>query len=201
MTKLPVPISAATTAAAIAYARERVRMVRDEKITFFGLELSWFKKEHSREMVRQMMKDLALSPRGMMDVANLARAGWDLADETLREMIIDYSHRREEMPPTLIAYNMEVVACRSHQPRAGARKKSDNLLRDFAITCVVGDVCGRFGLLPTRQMASKKARLSGCRVVARALAEEGLAISELAVIGVWTRYGRRAFPGGFSSLG
>jgi hypothetical protein len=33
-------------------------------------------------------------------------------------------------------------------------------------------------LSPTRQMASKKARLSGCRVVARALAAEGLVVSE-----------------------
>jgi hypothetical protein len=55
----------------------------------------------------------------------------------------------------------------------------------------------KFSLKPTRNRYSNHERPSGCSIVSRALAEEGqgLARGESAVVEVWRRYGRIAFPG------
>src|SRR5262245_45988609 len=129
MTKLPASITDAEAclleADALAYARESVRRIRDEKVEFFGLPLSWFEKSDSRRMVCQFMKDMATQPLAMMDLANLARAGWDLADGALRELIIEYQHRNEPMPPPLAAYAMEVADPRRAYRRSHGQKKTD----------------------------------------------------------------------------
>ena len=204
MTKLPATFAEAEAslleADALNYARETVRRIRDEKISFFGLPLSWFEKAESRRFVLEFMKQGAKHPSGfaMMDLANYASAGWDLADDALRELYIEYEHRNEPMPPPLRTYIMERADPRRVYRRPRGQKKSDNLLRDIAVTVVVGDVCMEFGLKPTRQTASKHDRLSGCRIAAQALKKEGLTIAEPTVVSIWTRYGRIAFPSGVS---
>jgi hypothetical protein len=71
----------------------------------------------------------------------------------------------------------------------------------MAVLCVIVDICDAFGLPPTRSRTSKpgRERLSGCHIAALALAAEHEAISESAVVKVWTRYGRLLAPeGGWS---
>ncbi|WP_143273373.1 hypothetical protein [Bradyrhizobium canariense] len=179
---------------ALAYAREFVRMIRDQQITFWGQPLHWFARADNRQFARERMKGAASTPQGMMDLCNLARTGWGLADEAARELIIDYQHRGEDMPPTLVAYNMEIVDPRRVWRQLSAPKKEDRFLRDLAITGIVGDVCRKFSLKPMRQRTSKRDRPSGRAIVAEALQAEHMALGESAVVDVWRRYGRIAFP-------
>ena len=66
---------------------------------------------------------------------------------------------------------------------------------------IVGDVCWKSGLLPTRQRASTQDRSSGCKVVAQALREEKVCmIGEDAVVAIWTKYSPAAFPNGIKGL-
>jgi len=202
MIMLPASFGDALEVAALAYACERVRMVRDEEMVFFGLPLHWFDKLDNRRFARERLKGAAKDPQGMIDLANLARAGWDLAHEALCELIQEYGHRAESMPIPLQAYNMEIVDPRRDYHRLRGKKKSDRILRDIAITAIVGDVCWKFSLPPTRQRASKRDRPCGCKIVAQALRNEKVCmIGEDAVVAVWTKYGRIAFPTGIAGLG
>nr|WP_224741164.1 hypothetical protein [Bradyrhizobium sp. 2S1]MCK7667573.1 hypothetical protein [Bradyrhizobium sp. 2S1] len=198
--KLPATFAEAEAevlkANALAYARESVRTVREERVSFCGMQLSWFEKSESQRFARERMKEMACSELGMMDLCNLARAGWGLADEAARELILRYKHRKEDMPPTLEAYNMEIVDPRRAYQRLPSKKKADNVLRDLAVTAIIGDVCAKFRLKPTRQRDSKQDRPSGCSIVALALQEEQLGIGESAVVEIWRRLGRMAFPDG-----
>jgi len=207
-TKLPPTIAEAEAslieAEVLAYARKLVRMVRDEQISFCGQPLSWLEKVDSQRFARQTMKQMASFPFGMMDLCNLARAGWGLADEAARELIQEYSHRREDMPPTLVAYNMEIIDPRRVYRRLPSQKKEDRFLRDLAIVWVVGDVCSKFRLKPMRQRRSKPSkhdRFSGCSIVAEAITAELMPLGESAVVEVWRRYGRMAFPNGLNAIG
>jgi hypothetical protein len=202
MTRLPMTFKDAETAMleaeALAYTRHNVRMIRDEKIRFFGLELSWLAKADNRRLAVQMMKNGAARPLFLMDLCNLARAGWPIADEALRELIVEYQSRGEPMPTPLAAYTMEIADPRQRWRPIGGPEKADTFLRDIAITFVVGDTSwkfAKFGLKPTRQVASRRRRPSGCSIAARAMAAEGLAISEATVARVWTKFGWIAFPG------
>ncbi|MEY9182346.1 hypothetical protein [Bradyrhizobium sp. USDA 313] len=152
-TKLPSTVANAEAsllhADALTYARKWVRMVRDEQIPHWGnAGQSWFDKQESQRFVRQMMRHMARSPSGMIDLCNLARAGLGLADQTARELILEYEHARELMPPALLAYNMELVDPRRGYRRLTSQKKEDRFLRDIAITVIIGDVCSRFRLKP-----------------------------------------------------
>jgi len=202
MTKLPATLLEAET---LAHSRANVRMIRDEKISWWGLPLSWFEKSDSRQGVKQWLKNMAVDPYRLIDLDHLARAGWGLAHEVMCELIVEHQHNNMEMPPALKTYN-QLVARASGDParryrRTRGQRKSDLLLRDIAVIFLVGDVCWKFGIPPTRQVASKRQRLSGCNVVARAMAEETLAMSEEAVVSIWTRYGYMAFPDGVKALG
>jgi hypothetical protein len=214
--KLPATFAEAEAALreaeALAYARERVLMVRDEKISFCGLRLSWFEKPDSQRFAGWLAKQMAQTPQGMTDLCNLARVGWGLADEAARELIQDYKHRRryEDMPPSLLAYDQEITSPRRAYRRLSSQKKEDHFLCDLAIAYVVGDVCAKTGLKATRQRASKPSkrdRPSGCRVTAEALrleqvAErlEGRPLGESGVAEIWRRFGRIAFPDGPHAL-
>lgn len=193
--KLPATLQEAE---ALAYAREHVRAIRDEKIAFIGeLTLSWFAKPDNRRATVQRMKDAATQPLLLMDLCNLATAGWAVAQDAVQELIVDYSCRCEAMPAPLATYNMALADPRHRPGRLGAPEKADTYLRDIAITYVAGVTCWKFGLDPTRQVASrpkKQEAVSGCRVTALAMYEENVGVSEPTVVRVWTKLGWIAFP-------
>ncbi len=181
---------------AIAYARELVRMVRDGKLELCGLPLNWFERGDNHAAARQLIERFAvLSPNLMLDLPHLARAGWGLAHEALLSLHIQYEHEGKPRPPALAAYIQEFAAGRTYAQRP-SKKPENNFLRRIAITCIVGSVCERFHLKPTRSGSHKP---SGCSIVAKALGEERMAIGEAAVTAIWAQVGKMAFPAEFRS--
>jgi hypothetical protein len=60
--------------------------------------------------LRQVLKAFALAhPFGMSQVCSVARAGSDDADLALRELIIEFSRRREALPVVLEAYRLKFL--------------------------------------------------------------------------------------------
>jgi hypothetical protein len=195
LTKLAATLEEAE---ALAYARESVRMVRDEKILFLEQRLSWFEQADSRRLWKQWLRITAQDPRGLMDLCDDGLDGDVIAREALGELILEYRTARKDLPPQLGNYEMHVVRASIDPERRGrGRPKGDRpriSLRDLATVWVVGDLCATFGFLATRNTLSKKDHPSGCRIVALALEAEKLAIGESTVIGAWMRWGRHAFP-------
>ncbi len=181
---------------AVAYARELVRQVRNEKLELFGVQLNAFDREDNRALVRGLIEQIAVSsPSCMMDLPHLARAGWGLAHEALLSLHVQYEHAGKPRPPPLATYIMECAAGRTY-PQVPSKKRENNFLRKIAITSIVGSVCERFKLKPTRSRSSYR-KLSGCSIVAQALGEEHTAIGEDAVTAIWQQLGNVAFPAEF----
>jgi hypothetical protein len=66
------------------------------------------------------------------------------------------------------------------------RKAETNFIRDEMIACVIENLQYEFGFNPTKN-ESKKARASGCSIVASVLREGGLDLKERAVETIWRR--------------
>jgi hypothetical protein len=187
--------------AAVAHARRHVCRLKSGEISAQPLELrdsegaapwSWFGRENSRAWVKARLKALAVNPQRTSFVCGLARDGLSVADEALREVIVEHKERDEKLLVSLRAYDIEIT-------RAGRRRRrgwdtTEVVLRDLAMACVVAEVCHAFDLPPTRSRASRRHRLSGCYVAARALSEEREAISESAVVKAWTRHSSLVAP-------
>ena len=186
---------AAVEAAAVARARRYVRRLKSGAISAQPLELrdsegaapwSWFGRENSRAWVKTRLKALAADPQRASFVCGLARDGLCVADEALREIIVEHKERDQKLSTSLCAYDIEIT--QGMRRRQGGRDTTEVVLRNLAILCVVADVCHAFALPPTRSRASQRHGLSGCYIAARALSEEREAISESAVVKAWTRY-------------
>jgi hypothetical protein len=186
---------AAVEAAAVARARRHVRRLKSGEISAQPLELrdsegvapwSWFGRENSRAWVKDRLKALAVIPQRASFVCGLARDGVSVADEALREIIVEHKERDEKLLTSLRAYAIEVM--QAARRRQGGWDTTEVVLRNLAIVMVVAEACRASGLNPTRSRASQRDRLSGCFIAARALKEEHEAISESAVVKAWTRY-------------
>jgi hypothetical protein len=196
--KLPATLQEAE---ALSYARECVRMVKNDKISFFGLPLSWFERDDSRRWWKQWLKITAMTPDGMLDLYEAARAGDGPSHEVLCELIRWHHHNRAEMPPVLATYDMQVVRAASDPkiqapPRKRGPKGKPALLRDLAVVWLVGVIRWKFGLKPYRSKLSRSERMNACRVVYLALEAERLAVSEDTIIAIQARWGDHAFPPG-----
>ena len=173
--------------AQLDFARLEILSWRDEPVSVFGMSLCWFDKLDNRRLAREVLKRTAsASPERIMVVVDWAKQGWDLADEALRELIVEYLDRGERLPTYLRAYAMDVAAGPTRRLRG--QKKSDNFLRDIAITITVDRLCKSYGLKPTGRSARHK---SACAIVAEALSSTpGVAnLSEKGVAEIWRRYG------------
>ena len=145
-----------------------------------------------------LQKAAASNPNFAAHVCSLARSGSTPADEALRDLIREHKERDEKLFTSLRAYDIEITQSAGRR-RRGGWERTEVALRDMAILCVIVDICYAFGLPPTRSRRSTRERLSGCHIAALALAAEHEAISESAVVKVWTRYGRLVAPeGGWS---
>jgi hypothetical protein len=190
---------AAVEAAAVARARRYVRRLKSGEISAQPLELRdsegatpwpWFGRENSRAWVKARLKARlkasAVNTQLASFVCRLARDGVSVADEALREIIVEHKERDEKLLTSLRAYDIEIT--QAARWRRGGRDTTEAVLRDLATICVVADVCDAFDLPPTRSRASQRHCLSGCYITARALKEEREAISESAVVKAWTRH-------------
>jgi hypothetical protein len=194
MTQLP---ATNVEAQALTYARERVASLRDNKLELRMGRISWFDKADSRRLVVQMLKAVALEDSmNMMTVCDCARNGWDVADQALRELIIEFENNRKDKPTALADYTMEITRAGIKPSRRRGPKGSNYILRDVAVSGVVFQVHLKFGLDPYRNEASP--RPSACSIVSKAMREEklkgprGKPWTEYAVVAIWKKYGRCA---------
>jgi hypothetical protein len=146
---------------------------------------SWFGRENSRVWVKARLKALAVNPQRASYVCGLARAGWTVADEALREIIVEYKEHDEKLFTSLRDYDIEITQSAGRPSRGGWTAEA--VLRDLAIAMVVADACHAYDLHPTRSRGPKRHGLSGCAIAAAALYQENVAVSEPAVVRVWMR--------------
>src|SRR5262245_57937035 len=181
MTTLPATL---LEAEAVDFARKCIVFARSGKLKLFGVEPgAWFEKGESQRASRLMLRVFILRDViNLMDAVAFARAGFELWEECLRELILDFENRGEKMPTYLAAFDMELKHGIQHSRKAG-RRRADDMVRDLIIGIVVGMVAERFVLRPKRNRASR--RISGCSIVASALALEGTAMSEANVNALW----------------
>jgi hypothetical protein len=117
---------------------------------------------------RQIIKARAMSgAEGMMRIIELARAGWDEADAALRELYVDFRHHRQDPPPELVTYSMEVLP-RPYR-RSRGRRKSRNFLQDMMFGLLIAELAHKFGLHPTRKIDAH--RDSVCDILVMAVRE------------------------------
>lgn len=180
MTKLPATIQEAE---ALAYAREL--HVRHVEIPMFGVAYDWKSDDAGRQFARDIIKRLAQHrPEHMIEMVERARQGLSVADEALRQLILEYQDRNEKMPTYLASYAMDIVA--GFKPRRRpAQRRETHFFRDIRIAVFVLLVSERFNLRPTRSPTSS--RESGCSIVATVIG-----MNEAAVVSIWTRISRQA---------
>jgi hypothetical protein len=178
-TTLPVTL---LEAEATAFARQCIAFARSGKLKLFGVEPgAWFEKGESRRACRLMFREWMLRDvNNLMDAVEFARAGYEFFEDCLRDLMLEYKHRGEDMPTYLAAFDMELT--RGIRHKAG-RRRDDDMVRDLIIGTIIGMVCERFSLRPKRNRASR--RVSGCSAMASALALEGMAMSEPNVNQLW----------------
>jgi hypothetical protein len=187
MSQAPAQIS--VEGVAVAYARDAISALR-EPIELLGVEVELLSSESGRDYSRRMLRRYAMaSVPGLLDVVDWARAGWALADETVRAIANEYAAANQPAPPPVAAYTMEVLDGRTM--KIAGRRHADTALRDIGLASMVWEIAERFDIPPTGRSAR---RTSACEIVAQALGDERLALSESAVKEAWRRYGRALRP-------
>ena len=118
--KLPATL---IEAEALAYARDHVRAIRDEKITFIGgLTLSWFAAADNRRSAGQRIEGAATQPLFLLDcVSSRRRLGPRPRGRARADRRLFVRAARPCRPP-LATYNMELADPRNGGPAAWARQ-------------------------------------------------------------------------------
>jgi hypothetical protein len=176
---------------ALAYARQSARLAQ-----------AWWDRDDRRQSTLQWLRSVAAQDlTGLCHVCDLARHdSWDIADQTVRELIVERLARGEDLGLQLRTYAEEIHAGYRARPIA---PETDTILRAIVLASLVDRVCSRFSLTPTLRSYNPKRPLpSGCHVVALALmqesavekrSEEAVAAIEAAAKRAWKRYGDRSF--------
>jgi hypothetical protein len=129
----------------------------------------------------------SLSGAALLALIDFADAGWDDAHLALTQMITEYLHRGEKMPPFLATYAARVLNRRA--PGPVGPKPATHFVADLVICMLMAELITRFSLKPTRY---SKRRPSAASITAQALAEAGLHRgTEAAIEKVWKRWGVR----------
>jgi hypothetical protein len=192
MTNMQLPAQYADVAAE-EFVREEIAWFRANKLPVLGIDVACFDDASARNFALQVLKNYALShPVCMMNVVDDAKDGWDLADEALRELILEFNDRGELPPTYLSAFAMDIVARGLTPKHIPGPKKTDKFFRDIVTAVIIGKAAKQFRLRPTR---SGKRAQSACSVVAR---EMGMA--EETVVTIWKKYGRPNFTRDFNIL-
>jgi hypothetical protein len=175
----------------LAYARQSARLAQ-----------AWWDRDDRRQSTLQWLRSVAAQDlTGLCHVCDLARHdSWDIADQTVRELIVERLARGEDLGLQLRTYAEEIHAGYRARPIA---PETDTILRAIVLASLVDRVCSRFSLTPTLRSYNPKRPLpSGCHVVALALmqesavekrSEEAVAAIEAAAKRAWKRYGDRSF--------
>ncbi|PBB21147.1 hypothetical protein [Mesorhizobium sp. WSM4313] len=174
---------------ALAFARSVIHRYQIEEIDVaFGIRVNWLRKAGNRRFVVELVKQFCQwRVENLMHIVDLARAGWGVADEALRSLMLEYQNRGEVMPTYLAAYSMEIISGRI--PKIRGKQKADYFLRDMAVLCTIIMVMEKFELAATSRDGKN---ICACLVVADAMAAENQAIGYKAVAEIWRKYGHAA---------
>jgi hypothetical protein len=172
---VPATLSEAVEAEALEFARAVVQGMKTGDGMSHDPPLNPFIPADNARLARDLLKKVARTPLGVSDVVDWAKDGWDLAEEVLCELIVEYDERKEDKPTSLIAYNIWLAKRRFRppEPKTTGPKTTNYMLRDWMLVALVWKLWRRFGLNPTRNLLSKRERTSGCKVVAEACRLEG----------------------------
>ncbi|MBI1189017.1 MAG: hypothetical protein GC206_17055 [Alphaproteobacteria bacterium] len=174
-------------AQALNAAREFLEFHQTQEVEIFGVRARWLNDADNRRVaIAALKRQTLLRPETMMDVVELARAGWPIADAALRELILEFTNRGEVMPTYLAAYSMEIVSGRTR--KMPGRQVSDKFLRDIVIVSAVMIVSEQFDMPPTGR------NISASSVVAEALSRMNLPIGYKGVAKIWAKYGHMVAP-------
>lgn len=177
---------------AVNLTRQVVRHLTQIRDDVFAPDLSYFNPHDSQRMLIAIIKRFAMShPFMMLRIVDKARNGADINDLALRELISEFANRSEPMPVILQNYNIEILAPGYRRKAARGPKKASFMRRDMMITAIVWKVTQRFNLRPTGR--SKRSR-SACSIVAEALGEAHINLSDKAVEAIWHSYGPQNMP-------
>src|SRR5262249_33336025 len=124
MTTLPATSLDDLEAEMIAFARETNREFRD----FYGMNC--FTREAGRQLQRAMLPQYARHPQNHLHVAAMARAGFDDADEILRELGNEYFNRHE-LPPTALQLAGSAARCPATASPRSKRSTREASTRGF----------------------------------------------------------------------
>jgi hypothetical protein len=128
-------------AEAVDFARRCIVFARSGKLKLFGVVPgAWFEKGESRRACKLMLREWILRDvMNLMDAVEFARAGYELWEDCLRGLILDYKNcdEYEKMPLYLRAFDMELT--RGISKKAG-RRQADYKARDIIIGSIIGMV-------------------------------------------------------------
>ena len=180
MTQLPTTLA---EAAARSHAMDRIKQDRE---TPYGM----FHPDAEKLFGKPLMKRVTqFHPFLADDIVYFAENGNEQADLALRELIAEYTDRREPLTAVLAAYNIRLLNPVSKRKKPGPKKADHGqFVRDIGIVLLVEQLTREFGLAPNLKTSSGRATASS--IVADALVESGIDVSMTAknVERIWRRY-------------
>jgi hypothetical protein len=159
---------------------------------------------------KQMMKRAAqYHPFFADDIVYFAEKGSEQADLALRELIAEYTDRREPLTAVLAAYNIRLL--NPSMRKKPGQKKAGHFVRDIGIVLMVKELTREFHLSPNVKTLSGNridgapGRPTACSIAAAALTEAGIGVAMgfKNVERVWHRYlpiVSGHFPAGYVGL-
>jgi hypothetical protein len=94
-----------------------------------------------------------------------ALGGWVVAQDALRDLILEYKERKEEPPPELETFNRALANRHFKLPKAHGAQRAAHYLSDICAYALVGLLAKQF---PSLKVTSRSARrVCHCDIVAR----------------------------------
>src|SRR5262249_55102914 len=109
----------------------------------------------------------------MFWLVEAALAGWQDAQDVLRDLIFQYTNRHEALPSFLAYYNAKMLA--GHvAPKLRGRKTSADFMQDLVLMTLMMELVARFGLNIFRHQLGRKRKPSATSIAAIAASKVGL---------------------------
>src|SRR6476660_8503124 len=133
MTTLPATY---LEAEAVDFARQHIAYVRDGKLKLWGVASGeWFEKGDSQRACSIAMAEWALEDAtNLMQAVAFARAGFELWEDCLRDLILNFQNRRQELPTYLAAFAMDLTRgdlTWGKVPKQSGRRRSTDAVRNL----------------------------------------------------------------------
>ena len=81
-----------------------------KRTALFGAPFNWFDKADAHAQALDAMKAVTMRDTpSMMAVVGYAKDGWVLAQEALKDILLEYDNYEVEPPPYLRVYRMDLV--------------------------------------------------------------------------------------------